>query len=244
MINTVSFRIACVFFIFISSNGCDRKGEEIVGSWVTDIDDRAPLKWGFTLASDGSASSINSRTFQYRKWRLADRLLLLDGERLVNRRTVAFTDSFSMQLLNDSTLSMVSGAGQKSLWQKAMNVGQILEEYATIYCFASGSGQMRADLRYNISGSTVIGNLSYNTVDGENKNGRFDGVIRGDTLFARHVFLHLGFRQQKEVLMLRKGDVWVAGSGETVDRKGTIRFSDRTKLSFSSQDVFHPVECK
>lgn len=244
MIKTVLFRLIFPYFIFITLFACDPKRDRIVGSWVTDIDDRAPLKWGFTLAPDGSASSINSRTFQYRKWRLADRLLLLEGERVVNRRAIAFTDSFSMQLLNDSTLLMISGAGQKSLWQKTMNVGQIVQEFTTIHCFASGSGQMRADLRYNIAGSNIIGNLSYQTKDGEKKNGRIEGVIRGDTLFARHVFLHLGIRQQKEVLMLRKGKGWIAGSGETIDRNGTIRFSDRTALSFFPQDSFYPVECK
>ena len=244
MIKTVLFRSIFSIFIFIISFGCDPKGDRIVGSWVADIDDRAPFKWGFTLAPDGSASSINSRTFQYRTWRMADRLLLLDGERVVNRRTMAFTDSFSVQLLNDSTLLMISGDGQKILWQKALNVGQIVQEFTTIYCFASGSGQMRADLRYNLSGSTIIGNLSYQTKDGEKKNGRIEGVIRGDTLLARHVFLYLGYRQQQEVLMLRKGDGWVAGSGETIDRNGTIRFSDRNTLSFFPQDIFRPVECK
>jgi hypothetical protein len=57
----------------------NERSEKLLGPWVLNGQD-----WGFVLYNDGYASSVNSATLVYHKWRIKDGLLCLTSRSIGN----------------------------------------------------------------------------------------------------------------------------------------------------------------
>lgn len=58
----------------------DAKSKKLIGQWLIE-----GANWGFSLYSDGTASSINAATFIYQQWRIKNDQLCLTARSIGNR---------------------------------------------------------------------------------------------------------------------------------------------------------------
>lgn len=78
----------------------------IEGSWVEPIPGMSDQEQGFTLGSDGKATSINMATLQYESWKQDGDLLILSGKSIGNHQTISFTDTLVVEKLSSDSLSV------------------------------------------------------------------------------------------------------------------------------------------
>lgn len=81
----------------------------IEGSWMQPVPGMADMKQGFTLAANGTASSVNMATLQYEAWKQEGNLLLLTGISKGNRQDIPFTDTLTIEKLTSDSLILRKG---------------------------------------------------------------------------------------------------------------------------------------
>lgn len=97
--------------IFFEGKGIKPENyKTFTGSWVEESNDVAnQLPIGFALNADGSASSINSATLIYKRWRIVNDQLLLTSISLGNHLLSVDNDSLQITSYNDKKLFLKRG---------------------------------------------------------------------------------------------------------------------------------------
>lgn len=101
-------------------------------------------------------------------------------------------------------------------------------------------------LRIDTKGTDVpSGSLSYKFFEKDRNEGTIKGHMSGDTLFADYTFSSEGQTSEREVVFLKKGNIFIEGYGDVVDdNKGKVTFKDKKKLFFDSKTVLMKIDCK
>ncbi|SHN67044.1 hypothetical protein SAMN05444395_10462 [Flavobacterium fryxellicola] len=97
-----------------------------------------------------------------------------------------------------------------------------------------------------VKGNQVTsGKLSYNFYEKDKNEGTLIGVLKGDTLVADYTFMSKGISSVRQVVFLRKGNIYVEGYGDVVEvASGKVIFKDIKQLKFDGKSVLSKVDCK
>ncbi len=81
----------------------------LVGTWVQPNPIDAEQVQGFNLYVEGEASSINMSTLLYESWSVEGNELTLGGKSVGNGQTIDFSETWTIERLDDSTLVIRRG---------------------------------------------------------------------------------------------------------------------------------------
>lgn len=99
-------------------------------------------------------------------------------------------------------------------------------------CYAHQTSNNIVLLELN-SVNPVSGKLTYDIMGQDKNEGAITGSMRGDTLYADFNFLLKGKQTVREVAFLRRGEVFVEGTGDTKPGPGKMVFSKPDSLNFN-----------
>jgi len=121
-----------------------------------------------------------------------------------------------------------------------------IEETVSQECY---SGNIKKDtilMQLMVKGNQVTsGKLSYNFYEKDKNEGTLIGVLKGDTLVADYTFMSEGISSVRQVVFLRKGNIYVEGYGDVVEvASGKVIFKDIKQLKFDGKSVLSKVDCK
>jgi len=120
------------------------------------------------------------------------------------------------------------------------------EAVATTECYQGIIKKDTISLSIDIKGTEVSsGKLSYKFFEKDKNEGTIKGTMSGDTLFANYTFNSEGQSSEREVVFLKKGNIFIEGYGDVTDgSNGKVTFKDKKKLFFDSKIVLMKVDCK
>ncbi len=82
---------------------------DISGTWTQPVPGMAGLNQGFTLNTDGTASSVNMATLAYDTWRRDGDTIIMTGRSIGNGQTIEFTETYTIEQLTPDTLVLRNG---------------------------------------------------------------------------------------------------------------------------------------
>jgi hypothetical protein len=110
-------------------------------------------------------------------------------------------------------------------------------------CFSYQVKNDSASMQITVSDNVVSGTLDYKLFEKDKNQGKIEGKISGDTLFANYTFVSEGTQSTREVAFLKKGNDWLEGFGPVEEKQGVMSFKDRSKLRFENGLLFKAVDC-
>lgn len=121
-----------------------------------------------------------------------------------------------------------------------------VEEAIVTECYQGILKKDTFNLSVDTKGTEVpSGKLTYKFFEKDQNDGTIKGTMSGDTLFAAYTFTSEGQTSVREVVFLKKGNIFIEGYGDVNDdNKGKVTFKDRKKLFFDSKTVLMKVDCK
>lgn len=111
-------------------------------------------------------------------------------------------------------------------------------------CYAYIKDKDTINLKLNINGQEVTGDLAYNLFEKDKNKGTFSGELKGDTVIAEYTFDSEGMRSTRELVLLKKGEQYYEGFGDIVEKKGKTTFKNRAELKFDGSIVYSPKSCE
>lgn len=81
----------------------------LLGSWIEPVPGDINEVQGFTLKSDGSASSINMATLLYQNWEIKDDKLILTAKSIGNKTSSIEKETYKIISINKSYLYLKNG---------------------------------------------------------------------------------------------------------------------------------------
>jgi len=78
--------------------------KELNGKWLQPIPGQEDKSQGFELNNDKTASTINTNTMEYEKWKSSKDTLYIWGHTIGVKKTSAFVDTLIIKSLSDSEL--------------------------------------------------------------------------------------------------------------------------------------------
>lgn len=111
-------------------------------------------------------------------------------------------------------------------------------------CYVYIKGKDTATLNLLVTGTVATGNLDYKWFEKDKNSGSIAGEMRGDTLIANYTFSSEGTTSIRQVAFLKKGDQYVEGFADVVDKDGKTVFKHLSALDFSQSIAFEKVACK
>lgn len=119
-------------------------------------------------------------------------------------------------------------------------------EVVTTECYQGIIKNDTITLRIDVKGTDVpSGKLSYKFFEKDKNDGTIKGTMSGDTLFANYTFNSEGKTSEREVVFLKKGNIFIEGYGDVTDgSNGKVTFKDKKKLFFDSKTVLMKIDCK
>jgi hypothetical protein len=110
-----------------------------------------------------------------------------------------------------------------------------------IHCYRYASNRDTVDLKIDVAGNSVTGNLVYKIFEKDQNAGSIKGHFRGDTLFADYTFQSEGIQSVRELAFLRRGNDLVEGYGEVEETNSGMRFKNLQSLSFGEMILLRKV---
>ncbi|OBX27203.1 hypothetical protein LX77_02714 [Gelidibacter algens] len=115
-----------------------------------------------------------------------------------------------------------------------------IEEHC--YMYAKNKDTIKLMLKENKT--LVTGKMVYNVFEKDASHGSFEGVMRGDTLYADYDFEAEGTTSKGELIFLKKGNSLLQGYGDVeVDAQNTTVFKDNANITFDEQFPLIAVAC-
>lgn len=121
-----------------------------------------------------------------------------------------------------------------------------VEEIVSEECYRLVLKKDTISMTLKIKGKQLSsGKLSYKFFEKDKSEGTLIGEIKGDTLFADYTFMSEGISSVRQLAFLKKGNDYIEGHGDIVDKnkgKGTLK--DTKPLQFDGTVVLTKVDCK
>jgi hypothetical protein len=111
-------------------------------------------------------------------------------------------------------------------------------------CYAWIKNRDTVDMKLNVDGEEVTGQLNYRWYEKDKSLGTFSGEMNGDTLIAEYIFDSEGMRSVREIVFLKKDNKFYQGTGEMAEKGSKVMFLDKSKLDFSNDIVLDATDCK
>ena len=120
-----------------------------------------------------------------------------------------------------------------------------VEEPAVTECFSAIIKKDTISLSLTVKDSSLEkGELHYNFFEKDKNHGTLTGIFKGDTLFADYTFMSEGQSSVREVVFLKKGNIFIEGYGDVEEKDNKTVFKDKKKLFFDSKIVLSKTDCK
>ncbi len=104
-------------------------------------------------------------------------------------------------------------------------------------CYLAIVGRDSILMEIVIEKTSAIGHLHYRFFEKDKSGGNIFGVMRGDTLVADYKFIAEGMESEREVAFLKRGDEFIEGYGESVDKGGRMVFKNVSMLKFEGSPM-------
>lgn len=112
-------------------------------------------------------------------------------------------------------------------------------------CYVHIKNRDTANLKINIEGGNLIGDLDYKLFEKDSNKGKIAGQIKGDTIIAEYTFSSEGVKSVREVAFLKKADGTLSeGFSEVIEKDGKMVFKNHSALKFDDSMVFTKTDCK
>ncbi|MNK15005.1 hypothetical protein D3C87_331380 [compost metagenome] len=112
-------------------------------------------------------------------------------------------------------------------------------------CYVHIKNRDTANLKINIEGRNLIGDLDYKLFEKDSNKGKIVGQIKGDTIIAEYTFFSEGVKSVREVAFLKKADGTLSeGFSEVIEKDGKMVFKNHSALKFDDSMVFTKTDCK
>lgn len=109
-------------------------------------------------------------------------------------------------------------------------------------CYAHQTSNNIVLLKLDAVQPTVSGHLTYDFMGQDKHDGAIRGTMHGDTLYADYKFTLKGKQYVRQVAFLRRGEVFIEGTGETKQEGGTTVFSNTDSVNFNGV-ILKEVPC-
>ncbi|WP_299396966.1 hypothetical protein [uncultured Gelidibacter sp.] len=110
------------------------------------------------------------------------------------------------------------------------------------YMYAKNKDTITLVLKENKTLAT--GQLFFNFYEKDGSHGSFEGIMKGDTLYADYDFEAEGTKSKREIIFLKKGNTLLQGYGELeVDAQNTTVFKKDAKITFDEKFPLTAVAC-
>lgn len=120
-----------------------------------------------------------------------------------------------------------------------------IEEPAIKECYLAIIKKDTISLNLTVKSSSLeAGELHYNFFEKDKNQGTLTGTFKGDTLFADYAFISEGKSSVREVVFLKKGNIFIEGYGDVEEKDNKTVFKDKNKLFFDSKIVLSKTDCK
>lgn len=118
---------------------------------------------------------------------------------------------------------------------------EIIEE-----CYAVYSQRDTVFLHLKIANKQqVSGTLQYKFYEKDRNGGVFKGIIKGDSLIANYTFISEGITSSRELVFLKKGDAYLEGYGEIIEKNsGKVSFKNHKELKFDDSMLLSKTDCQ
>lgn len=197
-----------------------------MAEWVLPVNGNENMEEGFSLKDSAAASSINMATLLYHGWKNENGQLLLKGTSVGNHTSSEFTDSFKINFVNDSVLSL-----QKN--NVVFNYHKRKPDYQGCYFYAMGRDTVW--LSINLTGEDVSGKLEYSMYEKDSPLGFIKGKIKNNLLDVLYTFYSEGekseseelFKIENNSLMQARGERKVVGNRSVFVHKNAITFDSK-----------------
>ncbi len=127
--------------------------------------------------------------------------------------------------------------------QQATDTAKSIIINSGTHCFAYTSNGDFTLLSLTIKGKSATGKLTYSLHEKDKNEGTIQGRFYGDTLLADYSFTSEGSRSIRQVIFLRKGNVFQEGYGSMKEENGKFLFTHISEVSFTGNVVLLPVDC-
>lgn len=127
--------------------------------------------------------------------------------------------------------------------QQAGDTAKVISISNGKHCFAYTENNDSVFLFLIIQKNSAKGKLIYHLNEKDKNTGTINGRFRGDTLFASYSFLSEGQQSVRQVIFLKKGNVFQEGNGSMREVNGEIVFSNPKEVSFTGNIILFPVDC-
>lgn len=110
-------------------------------------------------------------------------------------------------------------------------------------CYAYIKNKDTANLSFTTTNGIVVGDLTYKLYEKDSNKGMIEGEMKGDTLFLDYTFSSEGVESVRQVVMLKKANQLLEGSGEMEEKSGKLVFKNISSLNFGQGIVFNKTDC-
>lgn len=112
MKRTILLLLAAAAAAACATKGPSPVESDFYGTWVKPVSGMPGTFEGFVLHGGDSASSVNTATLVYDRWKLDGDRLILRGRSIGNGQTIRFTDTLRVVRFTPDTLVVGDGAYQ------------------------------------------------------------------------------------------------------------------------------------
>ena len=112
-----------------------------------------------------------------------------------------------------------------------------------IHCFAYTQNNDTVFLSLTITGKLATGKMMYNLYEKDKSIGAINGVFYGDTLLANYSFLSEGNQSVRQIIFLRKGNIFLEGTGSMREENGRLVFINTADIVFTGTHILSLVDC-
>lgn len=129
----------------------------------------------------------------------------------------------------------------KSEQQNSAKKGILLTESKSCYAFTNGKDSISMSIEIN--NNKAEGDLNFNYYEKDSNKGTFSGNMEADTLWANYIFMSEGVKSTREIVFLRKGNIWIQGYGEVIEKNGEYVFANHEDIRFDNNFALGKVDC-
>lgn len=112
------------------------------------------------------------------------------------------------------------------------------------HCYAFTGAKDTILMSVTVNDKQASGSLSYKLSEKDRNDGRFEGTMSGDTLFADYHFLSEGVQSVREIAFILSDSKAVEAYGAVVVTNEGSRFTDRRALSVEHRFTLSKENCK
>ncbi|MBJ7882392.1 hypothetical protein [Gelidibacter salicanalis] len=111
-------------------------------------------------------------------------------------------------------------------------------------CYLYAKNNDTIAVLWNENKTLVTGKIIFNFYEKDGSHGAFEGIMKGDTLYADYNFESEGTKSKREIIFLKKGNTLLQGYGDVeVDAHETTVFKKDAKITFDDQFPLTAVAC-